>query len=212
MVRFHTYGDSHASHHGGWNTIKIDGLEIKPNWLGPKLLYSFGRDKLKVVNVNEISQGDYICFCFGEIDCRCHINKYEPDWKLSIDKMVSEYFINISNNVLNLNVKTCVYNVIPQLERGTPETMWITEWEKENANNPAILPTLGSNEDRLKYSLYMNEKIKEYCDKYSFIFFNVYDKYANENGFLNSKYSDGNSHIKDSIYIKEMLIKILNEG
>ena len=210
MVQFHTYGDSHASHHGGWSNIQINGVTIVINWLGPKLMYSFGRDKNMLLNTNNINNGDYICFCFGERDCRAHINKYEPNWKESIDNMVSEYFNAISINVSNLNVKTCVYNVVPQLERGIPENMWISEWDAANAHNPNVLPALGTNEDRVKYSLYMNQKLKEYCDLYGYVFFDVYDKYTNDRGYLNPTYSDTNCHIKDPIFIQEKLIKILN--
>lgn len=210
MIQFHTYGDSHASEHGGWSNIQIDGLAIIVNWLGPKLMYSFGRDKNIIVNQNQINNGDYVCFCFGEIDCRAHINKYEPNWKETIDNLVSEYFIAISNNTSNLNVKTCVYNAVPQLERSLPENMWITKWDMDNAHNPEVLPALGTDEDRVKYTLYMNQKLKEYCKLYNYIFFDVYDKYINDKGYLNPTYSDTNCHIKDPIFIREKLIKILN--
>lgn len=210
MIQFHTYGDSHASEHGGWKSININGLTIVVNWLGPKLMYSFGRDKNIIVNNNRINVGDYICFCFGEIDCRVHINKYEPNWMGTIDNLVTEYFIAISKNVSGLNVKTCVYNVVPQLERSLPENRWITKWDEENCHLPDILPAQGTDEDRVRYSLYMNEKIKENCIKYGYIFFDIYDKYINEKGFLNPEYSDTNCHIKDPIFIKENLIKLIN--
>jgi hypothetical protein len=210
MIQFHTYGDSHASEHGGWTRIQIDNVSIVTNWLGPKLMYSFARDKNKIINEDYINNGDYVCFCFGEIDCRVHINKNEPNWKESIDEIVSEYFIAISNNVSNLNVNTCVYNVVPQLERGLPENFWITKWDDDNAHNPSVLPAIGTDEDRVKYSLYMNQKIKEYCVLYGYIFFDIYDNYTNDKGYLNPTYSDANCHIKDPVFIREKLIKIIN--
>ena len=47
----HTYGDSHASHHGGWERITIPGLMIKINHLTGKLMHSFGRDSMDVVKI-----------------------------------------------------------------------------------------------------------------------------------------------------------------
>lgn len=204
MIVLHTYGDSHASFHGSWTAIDIDGVQILTNWLGPKLMYSFGRDKQIVIRPSQIKPKDYILFCYGEIDCRCHVNLYEPNWKESIDKMVEEYFINIANNVLGLDVRVCVYNVPPMLERSDSEIIWANE-----ANSKDMLPIKGSNEQRKKYALYMNTKLKEYCGKNGYIFFDVYDKYTNSSGFLDVKLSDGNCHIGDSRFIKEELIKII---
>jgi hypothetical protein len=168
-------------------------------------MYSFGRDKNIILNLNHINNGDYVCFCFGEIDCRAHINKYEINWQETINNLVAEYFIAISTNVYGLNVKTCVYNAVPQIDRRKPENLWINKWDEESSTLPAI----GTDEDRHKYTLYMNKKLKEFCDLYGYFFFDVYNKYVDKDGFLNSIYSDGNCHIKDPVFIKEHLEKII---
>ena len=209
-MQFHTYGDSHSSEHGSWTTIEIDNLSIVTNWLGPKLMYSFGRDKNIIIKKEQINEGDYVCFCFGEIDCRAHIYKYEPNWKVAIDKLVFEYFSAISINVSCLNIKTCVYNAVPQIDRRRPENQWMTKWDESNSSDPNYLPAIGMDEDRRKYTLYMNKKLKEFCDLYGYIFFDVYDQYEDEEGFLNPIYSDGNCHIKDPIFIIDKLKKIIN--
>lgn len=202
MRTLHTYGDSHATRYGAWDKINIDGLKININHLGGKLMYSFGRDMLKVVS--NINDGDIICFCFGEIDCRCHINKYEPNWEKNIDDVVENYFICIQKNVENFkNVKVFIYNVVPQLERELEYNKW-TEIGAE-------LPAMGTDKDRKKYTLYMNDKLREYCEKYDYVFLDVYNKYINEKGFLNEKLSDTNCHIKDPIYVKEFIVNYLNK-
>ena len=86
MIKFHTYGDSHASKHGSWDRVNLDEVNIVINWLGPKTMYSFGRDKEMIIKRNEIGDNDFVCFCFGEIDCRAHINKYEPGEPYKISK------------------------------------------------------------------------------------------------------------------------------
>lgn len=203
MITLHTYGDSHASKHGGWHNIKHDNLKINTNHIEGKLAYSFGRDKMKVVK--NVNSGDIVVFCFGEIDCRCHINKYEPNWMQVIDNIVESYVSNICMNVIGIeDLTVCVYNVVPPLERENQLNLWTEEW----ARNKGV-PATGSDLDRKKYTEYMNLKIKESCEKHSFIFFNVYEKYLDESGFLKREYSDNNCHIKNPIYIKEFILKKL---
>jgi|TARA_R110001606_G_scaffold399176_1_gene581314 hypothetical protein len=193
----HTYGDSHATHHGGWTSIQLQtGISIKTNHIPGKLAYSFGRDKMQVVS--GVNSGDVVIFCFGEIDCRCHINKYEPDWKESIDNIVTEYIENVQRNVVGLsNVTTCIYNVVPPLERENPINF--------AAERGSGVPAAGSDKDRQDYTLYMNKKLKERCKKYGYIFFDVYKKYCDEKGFIKVELSDDNCHIRDPKYMIEFL-------
>jgi hypothetical protein len=195
----HTYGDSHATHFGGWGDINIEGVTINTNHLIGKLAFSFGRDKMVVIGP-KVQDGDVVVFCFGEIDCRCHINKYEPNWRESIDNVVNLYISNIKLNVNSRNIKTCVYNVVPPLERENPLNLWTEVWAKKHG-----VPATGTDEDRKKYSEYMNLKLKESCDINGFVFLDVYDKYCNENRYLKLELSDTNCHVKDPIFITEFI-------
>lgn len=74
-MSIHTFGDSHASDiHSGWK----DCDNIKAHHIGSILCYSFGKNNLKRCNIRRfnINDGDSVIFCFGEIDCRCHIHKH----------------------------------------------------------------------------------------------------------------------------------------
>lgn len=208
MIQFHTYGDSHASKFGSWDRVKLKDVTVVINWLGPKTMYSFGRDKEIIIKRNEIKDNDFICFFFGEIDCRAHINKYEPNWKETIDSLVNEYFKAIYKNINGLNVKVCVYNAVPQLERNLERYEWIKDWENMD---PVNRSSKGTDEDRVRYTLYMNKKLKEYCDTYDYIFFDIYEKYVDDKGYLNPTYSDNNCHIDNPIFIIEKLKTIINE-
>lgn len=201
MITLHTYGDSHATHYGGWGDVKIDGFKISTNHLPGKLAYSFGRDKIQVVK--NVKENDIVLFCFGEIDCRCHINKYEPNWKESIDNLIESYFVNINLNVSKYkNLKVSVFNVVPPLEREKDINRWTEVWASKHG-----VPATGTDKDRKKYTEYMNSKIKEKCDEYGYIYFNVYNEYCDEDGFLKRELSDTNCHIRDPKYIIEFILK-----
>ena len=188
-MTIHTIGDSHCIN--GWNNI------IKHH-LGPVLCYSFGREKLNRCNIRKlknINNGDTVIFCFGEIDCRCHINKY-VNYKSVIESIVNNYFESININIITskINFKNvCVYNVIPSIQ-------------KEYAHD---FPCLGTDNERKEYVLYFNEKIKEKCKIYSYVFFDIYEKYTDINGFLRKDLSDGNVHIRNGTYINEFILNNL---
>jgi hypothetical protein len=64
---------------------------------------------------------------------------------------------------------------------------------------------LGTDEERKQYVLYFNEKVKEKCIEKGYIFFDIYNKYTDENGYLKKELSDGNVHIGNGIYINNFI-------
>jgi len=64
---------------------------------------------------------------------------------------------------------------------------------------------LGTDEERKQYSLYFNEKLKEKCLEKNYIFFDIYNNYIDENGFLRKDLSDGKVHIGNGIYISNFI-------
>lgn len=191
-MSIHTIGDSHS--HNGWNEI------IQSHHLGPVLCYSFGKEKLHRCDIRnfDIKDGDTIVFCLGEIDCRCHIHKHITDTKTHqdiINNIVDDYFEAIELNVSISQIKlknVCVYNIVPPVQK-------CNVWE-----DPGY-PYLGSDEERKKYVLYFNKKLKEKCFEKEYIFFDVYDKYVDENGFLRKDLSDGIVHIGNGTYISNFI-------
>jgi len=191
-MTIYTIGDSHSG--SGWtNTTQIT--------LGPLLCYSFGKEKLNRFDIrkyNDIKDGDTIIFCLGEIDCRCHIHKHITEqitYQTIIDDIVNNYFEAIKLNVSITQIKLkniCVYNVVPPIQ-------------KYNTREHRNYPYLGSDEERKQYVLYFNTKIKEKCIENAYIFFDIYDKYIDGNGFLRKDLSDDNVHIKNGKYIMEFV-------
>lgn len=191
-MSLHTIGDSHAGH-GSWSSAIH-------NKLGPLLCYSFGKEKLDRCDIRNfnIKDGDTIVFCLGEIDCRCHIHKHITDtvtYQDIINKIVDNYFEAIELNVLTAQIKLkniCVFNVVPPVQ-------------KYNMHEDPIYPFLGTDEQRKQYVLYFNEKLKEKCAEKNYVFFDVYDKYTDENGFLKKELSDGHVHINNPIYVTQFI-------
>lgn len=201
----HTFGDSHCRF--PWEKVKIEGLTIKIHNFEAVTCASFGFNGFNVLNIKSkkwnVNDDENICFSFGEIDCRAHITK-EENFKIHqdlINKIVFNYFAAIKINVEQFkNLKTMIFNVVPA--RNAPDDIIGILNE-----NPKKYPYMGSNEERKMAVIYMNSKIKEYCEKNNYVFIDVYDKYCDKDGFLNAEFSDGMVHIKDPIYLTEFLNK-----
>ena len=190
-MSIHTIGDSHSCN--GWSGII-------QHHLGAVLCYSFGKEKLNRCDIRNfnIKDGDTIVFCLGEIDCRCHIHKHITEttrYQDIINNIVDNYFeaieLNVSISQIKLN-NICVYNVVPPIQ-------------KYNTHENPEHPYLGTDEERKQYTLYFNEKLKEKCIEKEYIFFNIYNNYIDENGFLRKDLSDGNVHIGNGIYISNFI-------
>lgn len=192
-MSIHTIGDSHSDN--GWSGV------VKHH-LGPVLCYSFGKEKLNRCDIRNfnIQDGDTIIFCLGEIDCRCHVHKHVTNastYQDIIHNIVDRYFEAIELNVSIAQIKlknVCVYNVVPPIQ-------------KHNTHENPEYPYLGSDEERKQYVLYFNEKLKEKCREKKYIFFDIYNHYTDENGFLSKELSDGNVHISNGkgMYISNFM-------
>ena len=68
-------------------------------------------------------------------------------------------------------------------------------------------PCVGTDEERKEYVRYMNECFKTRCTEYGFVFFDVHDKCADENGYFNLKYRDHCIHINNPVFLIEFLAK-----
>jgi len=189
MPQFHTVGDSHST--VGWPAY------VNRHFQGPLLCYNVGR-----VDVRELSPpvqaGDALCFCLGEIDCRVQVHKRcssDVTYQQVIDGIISRYFNHIrqQERLLPAGVRLLVFNVPPPQYRSFLEHSWIG------------IPCRGEDEERRSYVLYFNKRLKEECCRCGFEFFDVYDKYTDERGFLDARYSDSTIHISDGTFLDEFI-------
>ena len=203
-MNIHTFGDSHANKkisHWGIHDIS----NIKEHHLGPKLMYTFGSKGLDVCNIKspnyQVNENDIVIFCFGEIDCRCHVHKHitsEKTYQNIINELVENYFKAIKQNVEQYNnLFVCVYNVVPPLyttAKGHPD-----------------FPFLGTNEERREYTKYMNNQLKRLCEVHNYYFFDIYEQSCNKNGFIERSYTDNCGihlrHTKDAKVVIDDIIK-----
>ena len=168
--------------------------------MGPLLCYSFGKENLKRCDIRNysVNDGDTIVFCLGEIDCRCHIAKHVSkilSYEEIINPIVNNYLaaIKIVVDVSGLKLKNvCVFNVVPPVR-------------KSNTEEDVTYPFVGTDEERLSYVRYFNKKLKEKCAENKFVFIDVFDKYADKDGFLIKILSDDRVHILDYKYVEEFI-------
>jgi hypothetical protein len=190
-MSIYTFGDSHSVF--GWNE------KVNRNNIGPYLCFTFGKYRLNLCNIKNygVKDNDVVVFSFGEIDCRCHIHKHISDIKSYqeiIDELVFNYIEAVKENVIGMNVKVGIYNIVPPIKKETVE------------ENPHY-PFLGSDEERKAYTTYFNLKLKEKCIENNYIFIDIYDKYIDDEGFLNKELSDGCVHIKNGIFLDNFIRK-----
>ncbi len=186
----HTVGDSHSAN--GWTGVVS-------HHMGPLLCYSFGKEPLNRIDIRHfnLSEGDTLIFCLGEIDCRCHIHKHINESKTYqeiIDSIVENYFDAIQiNQITNpLNIRISIFNVVPPVEG------------HNTVENPEF-PYLGTDEERKSYVLYFYNRLKDKCQERGYLFFDVYKCYVDEVGFLRKDLSDGNVHIRDGTYLTKFI-------
>lgn len=81
-----TFGDSHSTERFPWkhamSDLKVMGFsDFKNNYLGPRLLHTVLKTEPVIVDNRfcgealkpfELKDGDFVVFCLGEIDIRCH--------------------------------------------------------------------------------------------------------------------------------------------
>lgn len=181
--KIYPVGDSHAWH--GW--LKIP--DAAPCTAGPMTLYHFG--KYKPGMTEKIPMDAIVCFCWGEIDCRCHVFQHPPVEKCIVD-LAKEYGEAISHNVKGRDPKKVwVYNVVPPPENPAGE-------------NEAF-PFRGSAKDRLYFVRLLNLELEQLCEHFGYTFLNVYERYADRKGYLNMDLSDGHVHIADEKPLKEWI-------
>jgi len=158
-------------------------------------MHRIGRDN-SIINFNS-SHNNILCFVYGEIDIRCHICNqilFGKDEDTVCSKLVKEYFNTIYNNVK-------VYKAIIIVAVPPPA-------DSNDHTHKHYLPFIGTNEERVRYTLHMNKLLEEYCNKYGYIYMDPFNFYKREDGCLNYTLSDNCIHVGNNTHFLNEFYKL----
>jgi hypothetical protein len=188
------YGDSHVR-------FGFKGLPIPFNDRHhPSItMHRIGRDN-QIIRFNsaEHTPNSIICIVYGEVDCRCHIQRQinlGRNEDTIIQDLVAAYIKTIRNTV-KVYKKIVLVGVIPP-----------TSDKEVNGNNPES-PFVGTDTDRVRYTAKVNALLQYYCNAYGYIYFNPYEYYTAENGTLKPELSDGSLHIGDNRVFLQKFVEL----
>jgi hypothetical protein len=162
-------------------------------------MHSFGREPLGFANITkfDVRPGDWICFSFGEIDCKCHVNRYitsDTTFEQVIQKLVDTYMAGIALNTAQVpGVHVAVFMIPPEVP---------LVQEPHFAGTP---------EERAANTRYMNQLLKCACASHGYVFIDAYDHYVTEDGFMNMSLSDNICHLKYSPPVEAILDRLLSK-
>jgi hypothetical protein len=193
------YGDSHASF-----SFKNLPIPYKDYHQPSVTMFRIGRDNI-IINFNA-SEHDYssiLCFVYGEVDCRCHIQRQinlgrnEDD---VINELVETYIRTIKNNIKNYR-NIVIVGVIPPTKK--------EEHEKINGPVKHDFPFVGSDGDRVRFTRKVNKTLEEQCFINRFVYFNPYDYYTRDDGTLKREMADIKVHLLKNAYFIESFVDLL---
>jgi hypothetical protein len=158
-------------------------------------MFRVGRDN-SIVNFNnkEHDANSIICLVYGEVDCRCHIERQiilGRNEDEVIHELVDNYFKTLQNNIIVFK-KVIVVGVMPPTKRS----------DYENLYGPIMddFPFIGTDLDRVRYTMKVNKLIEHNCANRGYIYFNPFDYYTRSDGTLKYELSDLCVHLGNNSY------------
>jgi len=190
------YGDSHSN---AFKNLKIPHINRCESSI---TMFRIGRDK-KIINFNTDTNNitSVICSVYGEVDCRCHIQRQinQGRTKEAICQELVTNYINTIKLTFTSYKAIIVIAIIPTTNQQTFEAIYgpITH----------EFPFVGTNAQRINYTHYMNELLEQACKENGYIFFNPYTPYTDTEGCLIFSLSDTVGHLKDTThFLREFMV------
>ena len=195
------YGDSHARFN--FTNLKLEHKDFHNNSI---TMFRVGRDNT-IINFDTnhtFDKNDTIVIVYGEVDCRCHIQRQINNGREEntvINELVENYVQTIKNAVGNTPVKVILVGVIPPTR----------QYDYESIHGPIThdFPFVGTDEDRVRFTLKVNTQLETLAHKNNFVYFNPYSYYTREDGTLKHELSDTNVHLGDNSHFLEEFYTIL---
>jgi len=178
----YTIGDSHAEF--AFKNIP----NIKHIAMYSMSIYQITNKPIDFSFYNIPPSGTVIC-CFGEIDVRAMIHKQITEYKRDEDEIIRDLVARYMKSL--------------EINKNTYKNIWIMSVVppvKYNKDNYYLKDSAfrGSDTDRSRYCNKLNTILKQECIKNNFHYFDIYNLYADENGMLIDRLSDGIVHINDN--------------
>jgi len=193
----HIYGDSHGRFN--FKNLTLPNVNHSVNSI---TMFRIGRDNIIIgFDKQTIQKKDIIILSYGEIDCRCHIQKQINMGKNEddvISELVHSYIRTIKNNTNGLDIKIIIVGVIPPTK----------QMDYESIHGPILheFPFIGSDDERVRYTNKVNTLLEELSSTHHFIYFNPYSFYTRPDGTLKHELSDTIVHIGDtSVFLERFM-------
>jgi len=125
---------------------------------------------------HSIKENDFVIFYYGYKDVQKHIHKYE-NW--------NELIIELSMNYIKLMV---LYKTVFKIN---PIVSFVYPIAKPNSNATMN----GSDEERIKYTKFMNLVLKGLCENNGIMFLDFYDYVCDSDGYIKTELCDDGMHL-----------------
>jgi len=191
------YGDSHAG-------LSLNGLKIPHRnlFFFSKTMHGVGKDGIVNFHPSQCHADRVFILSYGEIDARAHIGKQlllGREYTSICNTLVEAYIEKICKQITS-------YKAIILMAVSPP-----TSYEDYRlANEKGELPFIGTDEERVVYTTYINQLLEEGARKNGFIFLDPYSSYRRDDGCLRYELSDRNIHIGNNQTILDIVCKTLD--
>lgn len=196
-VRF-SIGDSHAAFtfRGIPRTVRIA--------LGPVTMHRIGRDGLQRFLLfggapvmwprSLVQPGDELFFSFGEIDCRSHVLR-----QVALGRSETEVITTLARSYIEAvekeriaGVNSCIVSVTPPADAA-------------RLRHFTSFAPIGSDSDRVRITRALNVQLKTLAAEHGCSYLDVYGAYADADGMLPLRSSDGLTHVGDTSAVARLL-------
>ena len=179
MDQIHCIGDSH-----------VNFFCVSPfihHWLGPLLAYNLS-NKLDKVDELKIPLGSKILMCFGEIDCRFHIQKQIILQNKSQEELVKECVLRYIDALLKISQKGYDVGAFgPVASSPFP------------ASDHKDFPRIGTCIERNEITKIFNEELSKECKNVGLKFVSIFSLLLNEDGTSKKEFYADEVHLSQTI-------------
>jgi hypothetical protein len=196
------YGDSHA--HFSFKNLNLPYTDLHQASI---TMYRVGRDNkiINFINTDFLQSNDIIILAYGEVDCRCHIQR-QTDMGRNEDEIINELVTNYIRTIKN-NITTAFATSNIILVGIIPPT---TQADYELLNGPITheFPFVGTDNDRVRYTNKVNKLLETEAKKNNYIYFNPYSYYTRDDGTLKHELSDLLVHVGDNLHFLKSFVEL----